>query len=136
MGRRCKRAVPEPVSSAFLTSHRKTATLSGGQLMSRGAKLVQELVGLALVACTVPPMVEMLLHSDDSIFACGRDIPSTLIFVLLLVELSFAIAGLLAIVLPAVLQRVGVVLPDRLAPRVTFVVPALPTVSPPIPLRI
>lgn len=104
--------------------------------MSRRTKFVQDLVGLALVVCTLPPLVEMLLHSGNSIFAGGHDIPSTLVFVLLLVELSFSIAHVLTVFRPAVLQRVGVVPSYRLTARSESAAGMLPTVSPPVPLRI
>jgi hypothetical protein len=78
----------------------------------------------------------MLFHSDNSIFVSGRDTESTLAFVLLLVELSFAIARLLAVVRPAVLQRVGIVPSYRLPLLSESIAGVLPTVSPPVPLRI
>lgn len=104
--------------------------------MNRRAKFVQDLLGLVLFVCTLIPLVEMVFHSDNSIFVGGHDTPSTLIFVLLLVELSFAIARLLAVVRPAVLRRVGIVASDRLTPRSESVASVLPTISPPVPLRI
>lgn len=97
---------------------------------------MQYLVGLALVACTLPPLIEILLHSGNSIFASGHDTPSTLFFVLLLVELSFAIARLLAVFRPAVLQRVGIVVSYHSIARSESVASILPTISPPTLLRI
>jgi hypothetical protein len=129
--------VPAAISSASLTSNRKATILLGGQPVSRRAKFVQDLLALALFACTISPVVEMLFRSDNSIFVSGRDTPSTLIFVLLLVELSFAVARLLAVLRPAVLQRVGIVASSyRLTTQSGSVAGVLPTISPPVPLRI
>jgi hypothetical protein len=128
--------VPAPVSSASLTPNRKATTLFGGQPVSRRAKFVQDLLGLAIFACALSPLIEFLFHSDDSIFASGHDIDSTLAFVLLVVALSLVIARLLAVVRPAVLRRVGIVASDRLTPRFESIASVLPTISPPVPLRI
>jgi len=136
LGARPSAPVPASVSSASLTPNPKATTLFGGQPVSRTAKFVQDVLGLALVACTLPPLAEMLLHSNNSIFVSGHDTPSTLIFVLLLVELSFAIARLLAVVRPAVLQRISIVASCRLTPQSESAAGVLPTISPPVPLRI
>lgn len=122
--------------AAFLTSNHKGTTLFGGQPLSRRAKFVQDLLGLAIFACALSPLIEFLFHSDDSIFSSGHDINSTLAFVLLVVALSLAIARLLALVRPAVLQRIGVVPSYRLAPQSESAANVPPTISPPVPLRI
>lgn len=91
---------------------------------------------MALFACTMSPLVEMLFRSDNSIFASGRDTESTLAFVLLLIELSFAIARLLVVVNAVILQRVDIVRFRHLTPRSGVVASVAPTISPPVPLRI
>lgn len=90
----------------------------------------------SLFACTMSPFVEMLFRSDNSIFASGRDTESTLALVLLLIELSFAIARLLVSVAPVILQRVEIVRSRHVALRSSIVASVAPTISPPVPLRI
>jgi hypothetical protein len=131
-----ERPSPDTRFVSFLDLSPQSDYLAGEQPVSRRAKFVQDVLGLAIFACTLSPFVEMLFHSDNSIFVSGRDTESTLAFVLLLVELSFAIARLLAIVRPAVLQCVGIAPSRRLTLLSESVAGVLPTISPPIPLRI
>lgn len=106
-------------------------------MLGRGLKLVQSAVALALLSCAVCPFVELLLHWNSSIFLTGHDTESSVAFFLLLIELSFAIAKLLALGLAAVLQRLGIVSCSNLiaAVRPTFS-QIIPATSPPVPLRI
>lgn len=105
-------------------------------MKTRKDKLFQSVAALALFACTLCPFVEMLLHWDNCIFASGHDTESTLAFVLLLVELSFAIARLVVLLLPAIFQRLGTISSHRIAIRRSSFPSILPTVSPPLSLRI
>jgi hypothetical protein len=104
--------------------------------MNHRIEIVQKFIALTLFACTLSPFVEILFHSDNSIFASGRDTESTLAVVLLLLELSFAIARLLVKLLPTNFEKLGAVY-SRLDPkfRAGFA-NVIPTVSPPVPLRI
>ena len=105
--------------------------------MPRGIKLAQSAVALALLSCVLCPFVEMLLHWDNSIFLSGHDTESTLAFVLLLIELSFAIAKFLAVLLRAIFESLGII---SSANCISFASPIFsevpPVASPPIPLRI
>lgn len=105
-------------------------------MVARKDKLVQAAAALALFTCTLCPFVEMLFHSDNSIFVSGHDTESTLALVLLLIELSFAIARLLVGLLPAIFEKLASVSFDTLVQRVVNFAIVFPTVSPPVPLRI
>jgi hypothetical protein len=106
-------------------------------VLGRNIKLVQSAVALTLLGCASCPFVELLLHWDSSIFLTGHDTESSLAFLLLLIELSFAIAKLLVFVLAAVLERLGIISCSNLiaAIRPTFS-QILPATSPPVSLRI
>jgi hypothetical protein len=106
--------------------------MQAGSMLRERMKLVQCAAAGALFACLLSPLCEILLRSDSSIFASGRDTESTLALVLLVIQLSFAIAKLLVAVLRAVFTRVGMIGAGgvaRIAP-VTFTVAAAS--SPPV----
>lgn len=106
-------------------------------MLGRKIKFVQSAVALTLLGCALCPFVEILLHWNSSIFLTGHDTESSLAFLLLLIELSFAIAKLLAFVLSAVLQRLGIIFSSN---RIVAIRPIfsqiLPATSPPVLLRI
>lgn len=100
-------------------------------------KIVQSAVALVLFGCMLCPFVEILLHWNGSIFVTGHDTESTVAFLLLLIELSVAIARSLVIILRGVLGRLGVAFCSNRVAEIGFVLPSiLPTISPPVPLRI
>ena len=96
-------------------------------------KLVHSAVALAILGCAVCPFIELLLHWDSSIFLTGHDTESSLAFLLLLIELSFAIAKLLAFVLATVLRRLGIIsCPNLIAAIKPALLQTLPATSPPV----
>ncbi len=100
-------------------------------------KIVQSAVALALFACMLSPFVEFLLHGSGSIFISGHDTESTVAVLLLLIELSVAMAAMLVAALRTVLEKLGVVLcSNRIAAAFLIFSKAIPTISPPVPLRI
>jgi hypothetical protein len=107
------------------------------QMLGRRIKLVQSAVALTLLGCAFCPFVELLLHSNSSIFLTGHDTESSLAFLLLLIELSFAIAKLLAFVVGAPLRRLGIIArSNRVANVNSPFSEVLPVISPPVSLRI
>jgi hypothetical protein len=106
-------------------------------MLARKVKLVQSAVALTLLGCAFCPLFELLLHWDNSIFLTGHDTESTLAFLLLLIELSFAIAKLVALVLAAVFQRLGIIALSNRIPAISSIFSGiLPVISPPVSLRI
>jgi hypothetical protein len=107
------------------------------QMLRRKIKLIQSAVALILLGCAVCPFVEFILHWNSSIFLTGHDTESTVAFLLLLIELSFAIAKLLAFVGRTILQRRGIVsCSNRAVAKSSIFSEILPAASPPVPLRI
>lgn len=106
-------------------------------MLTRRAKLVHSAVAAALVWCLLSPFVEFLLHENNSIFLSGRDTESTLALVLLLVELSFAVAKLLGFAARTVFRTLAVISSSNWMPTVRLVFPRVfPAASPPGSLRI
>ena len=100
------------------------------------AKAFHVSIGLGLLACAVCPVIEILCHTNDSIFQTGHDTETTLALLFLLLELTVAVLKLVIRIVSEVLSRLC-----RLGPkRVSFLTAALeivvPTPSPPLPLRI
>jgi len=101
-------------------------------------KFVQSAVALALLGCAVCPFIEVIIHWNSSIFLTGHDTESTVAFLLLLIELSFAIGKLLACIALVILRKLGIV---SFLGFIAAVRPSssqiLPAISPPVlPLRI
>src|ERR1700682_3936180 len=63
------------------------------------------LIAMLLLACLISPLVEIAFHSQDCIFISGRDMESTFAVVLLVLALAFALARLLFIILPGILEK-------------------------------
>lgn len=99
-------------------------------------KWFHALIAIALLACLVSPYVEMAFNSNDLALLAGRDTESTIAVLLLVLELAFALAGLLVILAPGIFERVRLASPHgRLtAPPGLAILP--PELSPPLPLRI
>jgi hypothetical protein len=96
-------------------------------------KLAQSAAALVLLGCALCPIFEIFLNWDSSIFATGRDTESTVAFLLLLVELSFAIARSLALVVATILQRLGIIpVSNPIAARRLIFSQILPASSPPV----
>jgi hypothetical protein len=100
------------------------------------AKFVQAAAGLALVTCLLCPLFEILLHSDGSIFVSGHDMESTLALVLIVIELSLAVARLLALVLAVIFLQLGIVVSSRVFSEGEACSAITASPSPPIFLRI
>ena len=109
-----------------------------GVAVSRMLKKFHILVAVVLVGCAVCPYAEMVLHFHGSIFQSGYDTESTLAAILLLVELSFALARLFVTLLRPFLKNLAVICyspADLLLPFLNWrIVP--PEISPPVSLRI
>jgi hypothetical protein len=105
-------------------------------MLAQRIKLVHSGAGVALFVCLCCPLLEILLHSDGSIFVSGHDMESTLALVLVVIELSFAVARLLALVLPTIFLRLGIVVTGRVVPADSRFSDPLPAISPPTLLRI
>jgi hypothetical protein len=94
------------------------------------------LVALVLIGCVLCPFFEVACGSNNSIFASGQDRETTIAVVLLLLELAFALASLLVILLVPALEKGRLVVVTRFREFVSFFAAFLPELSPPIPLRI
>lgn len=94
------------------------------------------LVALALFICAVCPFIETALHSDDCIFLSGHDNESTLAFLLLVVELVFALGKMLVALFPRFLRRLGLAHFDQFTLSALNFTMVVPETSPPVPLRI
>ena len=107
-------------------------------MIVRTAKTFHALVALVLLACAACPFFEMVLHFNGSIFQTGRDTETSLIVLFLLLELGFAIARTLLVLVSRVLGKLGLVdfyLGLSTLPAANFsIVP--PEISPPLSLRI
>ena len=100
------------------------------------ARLSHAIIGLGLLACAICPFVEIALHSPDCIFVNGYDTESTIALVLLLVELVFAVAKLLALLPSQVFAKAA-----QIQSRPSIFLSAASTaivvdLSPPLSLRI
>lgn len=94
------------------------------------------LIALALVACALCPYIETAIHWNGTIFQTGFDTESTVAVLLLLLELAYGLAQLLAVLLPPVLTRLGFVYFEQLEFRSLNFATVLPDISPPLHLRI
>jgi hypothetical protein len=94
------------------------------------------LVALVLFICAVCPFIEIALHLDDCIFLSGHDNESTLAFLLLVVELVFALGTMLVALFPRFLRRLSLAHFDRLTLSAVHFTIVLPEIFPPVPLRI
>lgn len=99
-------------------------------------ELLQSVTGVALLACLLSPLCEILLRSDSSIFVTGHDAASTFAVVLLVTELAFAIAKLLAFVSLVFLAAGEMVRFEEMISACSIFLPVPPTISPPGSLRI
>gem|GEM_PF-5200843 len=82
------------------------------------------------------PFCEMLFHSNNSIFVSGHDTESTLALVLLVLQLSFAVARLLSIAAGAIFAKIGIVVSAWIVAVPTISLLPASTLSPPLRLRI
>jgi hypothetical protein len=67
-----------------------------------GRRIFHILIALILLACAVSPFVETALDCHDNMFSTGYDGESTLIIVVLLLELVLSLASLLIFLCPDV----------------------------------
>lgn len=100
------------------------------------AKAFHAFMGLGLLGCAICPVIEFLCRSNDCIFQTGHDTETTLALLFILIELAVAS---LKLVVPAV-ARVLSFLDNLKVVQISFVGAALsfavPTLSPPLLLRI
>ena len=99
-------------------------------------RVFHTLIALALVACALCPYVETAIHWNGTIFQTGFDTESTVAVLLLLLELAYGLAKLLAVLLPPVLRWLSFVYSERHEFRSLSFATVLPEISPPLPLRI
>ena len=107
------------------------------EMLGRRIQLVHSAAALTLLGCALCPFVEFMLHWNGSIFLTGHDTESTVAFLLLLLELSFAMARWLAFVVAAVLKSLGIISCSNRTSALGIVLSEiLPVASPPVSLRI
>ena len=94
------------------------------------------LIAMLLLACLISPLVEIAFHSQDCIFISGRDMESTLAVVLLVLALAFALARLLFVILPGILEKECRFISHRLPLSPPGLVTVIFEPYPLIPLRI
>lgn len=98
-------------------------------------KLIQLIIALALFGCMSCPFVEILLHWNGSIFVTGHDTESTAALLFLLIELSFAIAKVLASAVRAILRKLGIIAWSSNTVAISLIFSnTFPTISPPASL--
>ena len=150
MGTRCQQQYVQncTYSKNFIGPHNSTAAIlpeldSSAKYvylrhsMSIGtSRTFHTLVALALIGCALCPFVEMAIHWNGTIFQSGFDTESTVAFLLLLLELAYALARLLVVLLPSVLRSLNFVYFDRFAICTLNFATVLPEISPPLSLRI
>lgn len=104
-----------------------------GVMTKRGLHV---LVALVLIICVLCPFFELACGSNSNIFVSGQDKETTIVVLLLLLELVFALASLLIVLLVPVFEKGPWAVLSQFHEFVSFFAVCLPELSPPIPLRI
>jgi hypothetical protein len=100
------------------------------------SRQIQLAIALLLLVCMVCPFVEMAADSNDSIFTTGRDQETSIAMILLLVELAFALAGLMTVLFSVFFEKEHLAIWRRFLKFTPRPAIPLPETSPPLALRI